>query len=130
MEGSQEFKRLRRMGEVDDDENEGRAAVVACGNAMDIRNGAGVQHHNDQSGTTHNKSRRIEMKEYTQLYVHQEKRTMERHWLDMWKDVSQEISRLRNEIRHETDVDVINELHSDISALKRKKSEYARLLGM
>jgi gas vesicle protein len=129
MEGSQEFKRLKRLGEVGEtDENAASgAAGAASANTME----AGTSHHTAQNNSNSSKKQKLaEMKEYTQSYVHQERRTMEKHWMDMWKDVSREISRLRREMKDETDVDVMEDLEADICALKKKKAEFARMLGM
>ena len=52
------------------------------------------------------------------------------HWFDMWKDAKAELKKLREELKDETDEEVKAELKSDIDGLKRKKDEWAELLGM
>ena len=54
----------------------------------------------------------------------------ERHWMDMWKDVGNEITRLRGELRSETDEDIISDIKADIKGLRKRKAEFAKLLGM
>ena len=56
--------------------------------------------------------------------------SQERHWMEMWKDARAELSKLRKELKEETDEEVLLELKSDIEALKRKKDEWAMHLGM
>ena len=54
----------------------------------------------------------------------------ERHWMDMWKDTGNEITRLRGELREETDEDVISDIKADIKGLRKRKADFAKLLGM
>jgi len=54
----------------------------------------------------------------------------ERHWVAMWKEASAELKKLRNELKDETDAQVLDELKSDIECLKKKKDKWAMLLGM
>lgn len=127
MEGSQEFKRLKRLGEVvptnvtEEEEENGNTTTTATPSTAAT---------NSDNANQNGKPKPMQMKEYTQLYLHSEKRQMERHWLDMWKDCSQELSRLRKELRETTEVDVAEELEGDIAGLKKKKMEFGRLLGM
>ena len=139
MEGTQEFKRLKRLGEVVGDRKEDGEGTISSANST-TASVAGLNQSQLQSPqpsttttttpNTGSKMKRMEMKEYTQHTVQQEKRTLERYWLDMWKDISREMSRLRKEMKEETDLEIMEDLHRDIRGLKRKKAEFARLLGM
>ena len=123
MEGTQEFKRLKRLGEVfADQKDDGEGTVLHPSQLQPPQ--IIVQKSNNA------KSKPMEMKEYTHNTIHLEKRTLERHWLDMWKDISREISRLRKEMKEEMDVDYMKELDEDVRGLRKKKAEFARLLGM
>lgn len=131
LESSQEFKRLKRLGEVEDgDERLALPATDAFSNAtsrhLEIR-GRDAAH---AQPTSPRKLRRNLIEEFTQANVQQETRNQERHWLDMWRDISHEISRLRKEMKQEDNDAIIKELEEDISGLKKKKAVYARLLGM
>ena len=134
MEGSQEFKRLKRLGDAGHAVGNDTDQTVEKPAANTALGGNAVDDHTEGGSTlarhTGMKRKQMEMTEYTQRYVHQEKRTNERHWLDMWKDLSQEISRLRKEKKDETDLNVVVELESDINGLKKKKAQFSRLLGM
>ncbi len=59
-----------------------------------------------------------------------ESMTQERHWMAMWKDAKAELKKLREEIKDELDDEVKAELKSDIDSLRKKKDEWAVLLGM
>ena len=135
MEGSQEFKRLKRLGDTGHavgNTTDQTAENAAANNA--VMGGNALDDHTDGGSTlarhTGLKRKQMEMTEYTRSQVNQDKRTNERHWLDMWRDLSQEISRLRKEKKDETDLNVVVELESDINGLKKKKAQFARLLGM
>jgi protein subunit release factor A len=54
----------------------------------------------------------------------------EQHWMTMWKDAKTELKKLREELKGETDEEIKDELKSDIDCLKKKKDEWAMLLGM
>ena len=132
LESSQEFKRLKRLGEVED--GEGRLALPstdafsnAASTHVEIRGRVGDAHAQPSSPR---KIWRNIIKENTQTHVQQETRNQERHWLDMWRDISHEVSRLRKEMKEEDNAAIIEELDEDIRGLKKKKAVYARLLGM
>lgn len=59
-----------------------------------------------------------------------EVRNQEKHWMNMWKDAKDELKKLRDELRLETDEDVRAELLRDIDGLKNKKDDWAKLLGL
>lgn len=54
----------------------------------------------------------------------------ENFWMDMWKDAGNEIKRLRGELKEETDEDAIADIQSDIKGLRKRKTEFAKLLRM
>lgn len=54
----------------------------------------------------------------------------EQHWMVMWKDARIELKKLRENLKGETDEKVKDELKRDIDGLKKKKDEWAELLGM
>ena len=60
----------------------------------------------------------------------EEVRNQEKHWMQMWKDAKDELRKLRDELRLETDESVRAELINDIEGLKGKKDEWAKLLGL
>lgn len=59
-----------------------------------------------------------------------ESMNQERHWMMMWKDSRAELKKLREELKGETDDEVLTELKTDIESLQKKKDEWAKLLGM
>lgn len=140
MEGSQEFKRLKRLGEVN--KVQATAAVdeggVDDGEAVNTA-AANIDQDADASRplplfsqlNNSNKTKPFQMKQAAQLHLQSEKRTLERHHMDMWKDCSRELTRLRQELNApNVSLEVKIELEEDIAGLKRKKAEFARLLGM
>jgi hypothetical protein len=54
----------------------------------------------------------------------------EQHWMEMWLNAKTELMKLKEELKGETDEEVKDELKSDIDGLKKKKDEWAMLLGM
>ena len=54
----------------------------------------------------------------------------EQHWMSMWKDSRAELKKLRLDLSEEADEEVKDELKSDIDGLKKKKDEWAMLLGI
>ena len=60
----------------------------------------------------------------------EEVRNQEKHWMAMWKDAKDELKKLREEMRAETDEEVRAELMKDIEGLKNKKDDWAKLLGL
>ena len=59
-----------------------------------------------------------------------EKRDKEKHVMEMWSFTRREISALRKEIKNEEDEAAIRDLEHDMRLLKKKKAEYAKVLGM
>ena len=60
----------------------------------------------------------------------EELRVQERHWMEMWKDAKNELKGLREDLKNEVDEDVRAELMSDIEGLKKRKGDWAKLLGL
>ena len=58
------------------------------------------------------------------------KSTDEKHWMEMWKEAKNELKQLREDLRNEVDDEVRAELMSDIQGLKKRKNDWARLLGL
>mmetsp|Transcript_4338 Transcript_4338/g.6812 ORF Transcript_4338/g.6812 Transcript_4338/m.6812 type:complete len:222 (+) Transcript_4338:30-695(+) len=58
-----------------------------------------------------------------------EKRINEKHWMEMWACTRREMRVLRQELKEEDNVDAIEELEGDILVLKKRKSDYAEMLG-
>lgn len=54
----------------------------------------------------------------------------EQHWMVMWRNARSELKKLREDRKGETDTEVLYELKSEIDALKKKRDEWAALLGM
>ena len=54
----------------------------------------------------------------------------EKFWMEMWKDAGNEIKRLRRELKEETDEAAIADMQADIKGLRKRKLEFAKLLGM
>ena len=54
----------------------------------------------------------------------------EKFWMEMWKDAGNEIKRLRKELKEETDEAAIADMQADIKGLRKRKLEFAKLLGM
>ena len=50
--------------------------------------------------------------------------------MEMWSFTRKEISALRKEIKNEDDEAAIQDLEHDMRVLKKKKAEYAKVLGM
>ncbi len=48
----------------------------------------------------------------------------------MWKDAKNELRQLRQDLKEEVDPEVRDELAQDIDGLKRRKEEWARMLGL
>jgi len=59
-----------------------------------------------------------------------ELRVQERHWMEMWKDSKNELKQLREDLKNEMDDDVRAELMADIEGLKKRKGDWAKLLGL
>ena len=54
----------------------------------------------------------------------------EKFWMEMWKDAGNEIKKLRRELKDETDEAAIADMQADIKGLRKRKLEFAKLLGM
>lgn len=54
----------------------------------------------------------------------------EKFWMEMWKDAGNEIKKLRRELKEETDEAAIADMQADIKGLRKRKLEFAKLLGM
>ncbi|KAL3789938.1 hypothetical protein ACHAW5_005483 [Stephanodiscus triporus] len=59
-----------------------------------------------------------------------ELRVQERHWMEMWKDATAQLRQLRIDLKDEVDADVRAELIADIEGLKKRKGDWAKLLGL
>ena len=59
-----------------------------------------------------------------------ESMNQERHCMEMWLRAKAELKKLREELKNETDVEVLAELKIDLEYLRKKKDEWATLLGM
>jgi|Transcript_6473 hypothetical protein len=53
----------------------------------------------------------------------------EEHYSKMWEEASSSLNRLRQALKHEEDVDVIDELEGDIAMMAKRKADYAALLN-
>ncbi|KAL7547587.1 hypothetical protein ACHAWF_010877 [Thalassiosira exigua] len=60
----------------------------------------------------------------------EELRVQERHWMEMWKEAKNELKQMRQDLKEEADEDVRAELMADIEGLKRRKGDWAKLLGL
>ncbi len=60
----------------------------------------------------------------------EELRVQERHWMEMWKDAKNELKQLREDLKNESDEEVRNELLLDIEGWKKRKGDWAKLLGL
>lgn len=59
-----------------------------------------------------------------------EMRGQERHWMAMWQAAKSELKTLRDDMKNEADEEVRDELMADIEGLKKRKGDWARLLGL
>ncbi len=59
-----------------------------------------------------------------------ELRVQESHWMAMWKDATAELRQLRLDLKNEVDPNVRGELIADIEGLKKRKGDWAKLLGL
>mmetsp|Transcript_31727 Transcript_31727/g.76848 ORF Transcript_31727/g.76848 Transcript_31727/m.76848 type:complete len:272 (+) Transcript_31727:113-928(+) len=67
----------------------------------------------------------------TTMRMDTEKRNREKHLLEMWSATRREIRELRKELKEDgPGEDVVRELEGDIRALKKKKADYAEMLGL
>mmetsp|Transcript_8916 Transcript_8916/g.20030 ORF Transcript_8916/g.20030 Transcript_8916/m.20030 type:complete len:241 (-) Transcript_8916:145-867(-) len=57
------------------------------------------------------------------------KRNNEKHLMEMWSLTRCELRELRKELKVEEDEDVIRELEGDVRALKKRKVDFAEMLG-
>eukprot|EP00578_Thalassiosira_sp_NH16_P022692 CAMPEP_0181098876 /NCGR_PEP_ID=MMETSP1071-20121207/12362_1 /TAXON_ID=35127 /ORGANISM="Thalassiosira sp., Strain NH16" /LENGTH=267 /DNA_ID=CAMNT_0023181505 /DNA_START=40 /DNA_END=843 /DNA_ORIENTATION=- len=70
------------------------------------------------------------MKEGEKVLSVDELRVQERHWMEMWKDAKNELKQLRQDLKDEADEEVRAELFADVEGLKKRKGDWARLLGL
>lgn len=75
------------------------------------------------------KSRQDNLAEITFRMDH-EKRINEKHWLEMWSITSRELREVRKELKSEDDEDVVRELEGDVRVLRKRKADYAEMLGL
>jgi hypothetical protein len=59
-----------------------------------------------------------------------ELRVQERHWMEMWKDATAQLRQLRTDLKNEVDDEVRAELLADIDGMKKRKGDWAKLLGL
>ncbi len=60
----------------------------------------------------------------------EEKREEEKHWLEMWEDARCKIKQIRQDIKIESDDEMIEDMKTDMKGLKKRKAHFAQLLGM
>jgi len=70
------------------------------------------------------------MKDGEKILSVDELRVQERHWMEMWKDAKNELKQLRQDLKDELDEEVRAELVEDINGLRRRKGDWAKLLGL
>ena len=63
------------------------------------------------------------------MRMDEDKRSQEKHLMEMWSLTRKEIRELRNELKDEEDADVVREVEGDIRVLKKRKADYAEMLG-
>ena len=59
-----------------------------------------------------------------------ELRVQEKHWMEMWKECKNELKQLREDLKNEVDDDVRAELIADVEGMKKRKGDWAKLLGL
>ena len=62
--------------------------------------------------------------------VEVEKRSKEKHLMEMWSVTRKEITDLRKELKGESDEDAIKDLEKDIRLLRKRKADYEEQMGM
>ena len=62
--------------------------------------------------------------------VEVEKRSKEKHLMEMWSVARKEIADLRKELKGESDEDAIKDLEKDIRLLRKRKADYEEQMGM
>eukprot|EP00581_Thalassiosira_minuscula_P008770 CAMPEP_0183701946 /NCGR_PEP_ID=MMETSP0737-20130205/188_1 /TAXON_ID=385413 /ORGANISM="Thalassiosira miniscula, Strain CCMP1093" /LENGTH=305 /DNA_ID=CAMNT_0025928457 /DNA_START=21 /DNA_END=935 /DNA_ORIENTATION=- len=85
---------------------------------------------NPRVGESSIRTKRKKTAEGEKLLSVDELRVQERHWMDMWKDAKNMLRQLRRELKEETDEEVRAELLADIAGLKRRKEDWAKMLGL
>jgi FtsZ-interacting cell division protein YlmF len=60
----------------------------------------------------------------------EERRQQEMHYMNLWREARAELKVMRQQLKVETIQESIDELNVDIAGLKRKKDEWAKLLGI
>ncbi|KAL7540391.1 hypothetical protein ACHAXR_010071 [Thalassiosira sp. AJA248-18] len=63
------------------------------------------------------------------LRMDAEKRSSEKHLMEMWSLTRKELGQIRQELKGEEDEEVIKELEDDVRVLKKRKADYAEMLG-
>ena len=56
-------------------------------------------------------------------------RMQEDHWMKMWSAAKDELKKLRQDLKDEEDEEVIGEIEADIKGLRKRKADFAKLLG-
>jgi hypothetical protein len=59
-----------------------------------------------------------------------ELRVQEKHWMEMWKECKSELKQLREDLKNEMDDGVRAEMEEDVRGLKKRKGDWAKLLGL
>ena len=57
-------------------------------------------------------------------------RVQEKHWMEMWKECKNELKQLREDLKNEMDDDVRAEMMADVEGMKKRKGDWAKLLGL
>jgi uncharacterized protein HemX len=60
----------------------------------------------------------------------EERRQQEAHYMSLWREARAELKVMRQQLKVETIQESIDELHTDIAGLKRKKDEWSKFLGI
>ena len=89
-----------------------------------------VRMHPEIAEASIRKRRKLNAKDGEKLLSVEELRVQERHWMNMWKDAKSELKQLRDDLKNEEDEEVRAELMGDIEGLKRRKGDWANLLGL
>jgi hypothetical protein len=60
----------------------------------------------------------------------EERRNQEMHYMNLWREARSELQVMRKELKEEHNEEAAEELRGDIAGLKKKKEEWAKLLGI
>lgn len=74
--------------------------------------------------------KRRRMKGGEKMLTVDELRVHEKHWIQMWKSARNELKQLRSDLKVEMDEEVRVELMADVEGLKKRKADWAKLLGL